>query len=515
MKNKFISAMLAAALLSVTVPAVHTFAETTSVEQSTEATTEAPSIIVNNADGSTIPVTARACMLLDASTGTVIYSKNADEKLYPASITKILTTYLACENGNMSDTITFSHNAIFNIGPGSSHIGMKEGEQINFKDALYGIMLASANEVCMAVAEHIDGSVDKFVERMNKQVADWGLKDTHFANPHGFHDENHYTTAHDMAFIAYHAVQNEQFSQIWGTATYKIPATNLSEERPLSNKDKMIRPTSNYYYQYIKGGKTGFHDDAKNTLVSYAEKDGIKLISVVMKDDGYEAAYTDSKNLLDYGFNQFSDVEIYKGDYTSTADIYQSYKGLDYNIGKIKVSAPTTATAKLPKFLTADKMTVEPVIDKAVYAPIDEGKEIGSLNVIYDGNTIASVPLQTAQSYKPESTLKLCFRHNWNSWGHYVILALKVMIISLILLVTIFIALYIRGLSIRSRKRKRRAAARKNAVKLYPDGRNHHTPNRPVKKRPVQSKAKSVNKTSDKARRTTASVKSKKRNTDK
>jgi D-alanyl-D-alanine carboxypeptidase len=457
--KKLISAILSAVLLTTAICA-DIYAVETTTEATTEATTEEPSVIVNNADSSvTLSIGARACILIDADSGTVIYSKNPDERLYPASITKILTTYLACVNGNMDDTVTFSHNAVYNIGAGSSIIGMNEGEQIKFKDALYGIMLESANEVCMAIAEHIDGSVDKFVERMNNQVAEWGLTNTHFANPHGFHDDNHYTTAADMAQIAYHAIQNEDFAKIWGTVTYTIPATNLAVERNLNNKDKMLRPTSPYYYEYLKGGKTGFTDEARNTLVSYAERDGMRLISVVMKDSGYEAAYTDSKTLLEYGFGQYANVEVYSGGYSDRIPVYQSYDGLDYSVGNVSIAADGKVSAKLPKFVTSENTTTRAELDSAVKAPVEAGTKVGTLSILYNGNVVGTTDILTTEAVSGVSEQQLMFKSFWNSNGHYVILSLKVMAVALLVMLILLILLYIRGSVIRSRKRKRRLAS--------------------------------------------------------
>ena len=264
-------------------------------DATTETTTEGTGVGENKTgvvspEGTQLDIAAEACILIDADTGIILYEKNSHERLYPASITKVLTTLLAVEYGKFDETVTHSHNAVFGIGYGSSHIGMDEGEEVNFRDALYGILLESANEVCMAIAEHIDGDVDTFVEHMNTRAKELGAKDTHFANPHGFHDDNHYTTAYDMSLFVRAAVSNPDFLEIFSTVDHTIPATNKNVERPLHNKDRMMRPTSEYYYENIIGGKTGYTTEAGNTLVTYAGKDDIKLITVVMNDPG--AQYT-------------------------------------------------------------------------------------------------------------------------------------------------------------------------------------------------------------------------------
>ena len=214
------------------------------------------------------PVEAESVVLMDVDYGVTLYEKNAHQKQYPASITKIMTALLTVENANLSDVVTFSETAVYGIEPGSSHIGIDVGEQLTVEQSLYGLMLASANEVAMGLAEHVAGSVEAFVDMMNQRAQELGCKDTHFVNPHGLHDENHYTTAYDMALIAKAAYQNRTFRGITGTAQYEIPATNMEEEtRYLVNNQKLLS-TDEWYYLGCRGGKTGFTDQAMNTLVT-------------------------------------------------------------------------------------------------------------------------------------------------------------------------------------------------------------------------------------------------------
>lgn len=253
-------------------------------------------------------VQAETAIVMEASTGAILYSKNMDETRYPASITKIMTTLLAIENCSLDEQVTFSENAIWGIERDSSHIGIKIGEVLTMEQCLYGMMLASANEVCIAVAEHIAGSVDAFAEMMNEKAAELGCTNTHFVNANGLHDDNHYTTAHDMALISQAALQNETFRQITGSTYYIVPTTNLTpdEERWLNNHHKMLLD-GQYHYDGCIGGKTGYTSIAGNTLVTFAERDGIQLICVVMKNVG-AAIYTDTAALLDYGFASFQKV---------------------------------------------------------------------------------------------------------------------------------------------------------------------------------------------------------------
>ena len=249
-------------------------------------------------------VYADSAILMDANTGAVLYSKRIHKKQYPASITKIMTTLLALENLSPTDTVTFSHDAVFNIERGSSHIGIDEGEELTVEQCLYGIMLASANEVSNAIAEQVAGDNDSFANMMNEKATELGCVNTHFTNPHGLHDKEHYTTAYDMALIAKEAYQNEEYKKIIATDHIIIPPTNIqTEERYIQNHHKMFRQTK-FHYEGCTGGKTGYTTDAKNTLVTYAKRGDLELICVVLRTNA-QNVYVDTQKILDYGFHNY------------------------------------------------------------------------------------------------------------------------------------------------------------------------------------------------------------------
>lgn len=277
---------------------------------------------------------ADAAVLIEASSGTVLYNKKMNEKMYPASITKILTTLLALENSSLNETVTFSHYDVYTLEPGAAHIGMKENEQISMKDTLYGVMLDSANECANAAAEHVGKKTDAykkkiselnksgveydesevaiqcFTEMMNKKAKDAGAKSSNFVNPHGLFNENHYTTCYDMAMITREAIKNSNFLKIEANTRYTIGKTNLTdEERYCKNRHAMMREDEAVYYEGIIAGKTGYVDQSGNTLVTVAKRDDITLISVVMKSNTYNV-YNDTKLLLDYGFSNYECVNI-------------------------------------------------------------------------------------------------------------------------------------------------------------------------------------------------------------
>lgn len=254
-------------------------------------------------------IEGESAILVDMFSGTVLYSKNADKAQYPASITKILTAWLGCEYLDMDSTFTMSESAARSITESnSSSIYADTGEQFTVEQALMAVMLQSANEMTLAVAELTSGSTKKFVELMNLRARQLGCTNTHFNNPNGLPDETHYTTASDMAKIARAAWMNPTFRNLASTQYYEIPATNkFAETRYLLNHHKMMTGQT-YAYDGVLGGKTGYTEAAGNTLVTYAKNDNTYLVAVVMQS--VNGAYSDTKALLDYGFNNFTRTSV-------------------------------------------------------------------------------------------------------------------------------------------------------------------------------------------------------------
>ena len=253
-------------------------------------------------------VMAETAIVMDMDTEEILYAKGIDEKRAPASTTKILTAMLAIEKVPFETQITFTDEVNY-IEAGSTHIGIKPGETLTMKDCAYAILLASANEVSSGVAEYIGTTVPAFVDMMNQRAKELGCTNTHFVNANGLYDENHYTTARDLAIIAKAAFQNETFREVVKTPYYIVPKTNITdEERWLNNHHKMILQGSEYYEGCL-GGKTGYTEKAGNTLVTYAERNGRKLVCALLADVNVVAQYTDTKALLDYGFDSFQRLD--------------------------------------------------------------------------------------------------------------------------------------------------------------------------------------------------------------
>ncbi|MCR4740568.1 MAG: D-alanyl-D-alanine carboxypeptidase [Lachnospiraceae bacterium] len=252
---------------------------------------------------------AQSAILVDAYSGMILYEKNVNDRLYPASTTKLMTALLTIENTAMNDVVTFSHDAIHNIESSSSRIGIDEGEELTVEQCLYGLLLGSGNEVAYALAEHVAGDVDSFVAMMNERAAELGCTNTHFVNPNGLPDPEHYVSALDLSIIARACFKNESLVTISGTAKYTIPPTNKQpEERPLENHHLMVGGLK-YAYDGFVGGKTGYTKDARQTLVTCAEREGMRLICVILKEESPNQ-FLDTAALFDYGFDCFKKLNI-------------------------------------------------------------------------------------------------------------------------------------------------------------------------------------------------------------
>lgn len=262
-------------------------------------------------------VYAKSAIVMDVNTGAVLYAKNVDEALYPASITKIMTTMLAIEHCSLDEQVTFSDNAINSLAWNCSRIGARVGEVFTLEDCLYAMMLSSANEVCIAVAEHIAGSEAAFADMMNAKAKELGCTNTHFVNSNGMPNEEHKTSAHDMALIAAAAFKDPTFRKVTGSLKHTIAPTNMSgENRYCTQHHKMLKETESFYYPYAVGGKTGFTQAALNTLVTYATKDDRTLVCVSLRTNGSQY-YKDTTTMLDYGFDNFTNLPV---DTTDRAD---------------------------------------------------------------------------------------------------------------------------------------------------------------------------------------------------
>lgn len=261
-------------------------------------------------------ITSEAAVILEDSTGTTLYAKNMDEVLYPGSTVKIMTCLLALENSNLTDEVTMTATGVSGVTDGGANISAQLDEVFTMEQCLYAIMVASANDIALQVAEHIGGSVENFVAMMNTRAAQLGCTNTVFTNPTGLPDENQHTTAHDMALIMKAATENPSFSPIASANTYTIPATNVSGgARSLTSKFTMTNNSSDAYYQGCLGGKEGFTEASQSTLVCSAQRNDVTLICVILKG---ASGQTDDEaiTLLDYGFSNFQLLTLGQDDFS-------------------------------------------------------------------------------------------------------------------------------------------------------------------------------------------------------
>ncbi len=245
-------------------------------------------------------IKSEGAVVIDASTGNVLYGKNEKTRFYPASTTKLMTAMLVLEQAGLGDTVTFSKTATTNLESGAVSLNLTEGDKLTVEQCLYALLLKSANEVGNGLAEHVGGSVSNFAQMMNKKAAELGCTGTNFVNPHGLNDNSHYTTPYDMALIGRAAFQNETLCKVATTVSYQLPATKKAGARTITMGHKMVYPNDSRYYPGIIGGKTGYTSLAGNTLVTGVQREGTRLIAVVMKSKSTH--YEDTKALLDYGF---------------------------------------------------------------------------------------------------------------------------------------------------------------------------------------------------------------------
>lgn len=431
-------------------------------------------------------VDGESAVVMDANTGTILYSKDMNSKRYPASITKVMTALLAVENCSLNETVTFTQEAFYNMEYQATHIGATVGEKLSMEDSLYAVMLASANEVSNAVAIHVAGSVAKFTDMMNARAKELGATNTHFNNPNGLYESNHYTTAHDMALIMRAAMNNKNFRMIAGTKRYQIQPTNKCKEiRYLSNHHQMVNPTSSpkYGYEYALAGKTGFTNEAGNTLVTAAKKDGIELVTVVLKGHSVyvdKNVYTDTISLFDFYFQNYKVYNV--GEHNSVPTIkedklFTRFNSL-FNSSEATISTNGANTVVIPTNKKVsdvvqsveyfNDVAIDPaksnVIGKITYTL--EGVTVGQNDIIYDNTkTVSKLETETKVVEKKGTTKSFTDIFKISNKN-----TKKTVLILLGIIVFIILALYITLKILRHRRRKNYYASRrktKNVTNLY------------------------------------------------
>lgn len=355
---------------------------------------------------SKIEINSAAGILVEESTGKVLYEKNSHEKMYPASTTKILTALLVLEKGNLSDTVTVSKEAVNSLSGGYITPYISIGEELTVEQLLNVLLVPSGNVAGNVLAEYISGSIDEFVDLMNSRAKEIGCTNTHFTNPYGMHDENHYSTAYDLYLIAKEAMKYEDFRTIVAKPTYTLAPTNRysKDDRLLYSTNDLIKPSSSNYYEYALGIKTGFTTPAKACLVAAAQKDNMTLYAVILGADesssGTSYRYIDSKKLFEYGFNNYLFRTIRsKGSVLKTVEV----NGATQNTKNLDLVLDSTITA----FISSDDeytSFVPEITLNELSAPIAKDDVVGSISynvdgTIYTANLLAGSDVQKSYMF--------------------------------------------------------------------------------------------------------------------
>jgi len=385
-------------------------------------------------------VSADSVVLMDATTGKVLYEKNKDSAYPPASTTKIMTILLVLEKCNLTDVVTVSKNAEMTDG---SKIYLKEGEKLPVKELLYGLILASANDCAVALAEYVGGSTDKFVALMNEKAKSLGCKNTNFVNPNGLFNVNHKTSAYDLSLIMQELTKNPEYSKISTTPSYKMAATNKSvAERPLWNENRLIHKGDQYYYEGCEGGKTGYTIQSKHSYIAVASRNGQKLI-VALVHDSVKTFFPDSRKLLDYGFNNFELFKYFSKDHEVSnltlkdGTIIPLLASKDFYIVKAKNSTSTPTP------------TIKTEENKSNLSSINKGDKISNALITFDKDSY-NLDLSSGVNYsKPSALSKELFKDTSNG-------SKSSLLLTLIKYIAIILAIIIVFLRIRHLKRRKK-----------------------------------------------------------
>lgn len=420
-------------------------------------------------------LSAESAIVMDLTSGLILYEKNIHDQHYPASITKIMTALLCLENASLGEVVTFTEDEVCGLEYGASNVATEIGEQFTMEQSLYAIMLESANEVCLGVADHISGSISKFSDLMNKRAAELGCKNTHFVNPNGLHNDKHYTSAYDMALISRAAMQNSTFRKITATKKYTLPKTNKGKVRyPWSNHQQMLTGTNypRYLYDGCIGGKTGYTSRAMSTLVTFAQRDNMQLVCVVMRAASPKSApnknqYTDTADLLDFAFENYKSYDMNAS--TVTTDTNESPLFNHFNT-LFDTEASSIQIGNDGKIILPNGIDITEAVRTVDFYPditLQTGENIiGSVTYTYGEKTVGSTNIYFNKIDTPTLTQGKAIEEvktkNIVGEGKHKSRILKITIICVIFVLLVAFALYYVKVRL-----KRRSLSRRKRRKLY------------------------------------------------
>ena len=432
-------------------------ADSTDTADKTAVTTADSDPTVTAAAANAPALDATAALLVSPESDMVLYEKNADEKRYPASTTKIMTALLTLENvSDLSAVVTAEASDFENVTADSSNAGIKVGEQVTVKDLLYALMLPSANEAAYMLARHVGGSWEQFVDMMNERAAELGCTGTHFCNPCGLHEDDHYTTAHDLYLIAKEAMKDATFRDIVSTVQHRMAKTNLHEERIILTTNQLIFSSFQpWSYANCLGIKTGHTSQAGNCFVGYAEYGDAKLFSVVLGCSSSSkeyptiaASFTDTKSLCQWGFENFTSKTLARQGEEVT---YTKVK-LSTDTNQVILTAKNDLVSLLPRELDVKDLELQSDIPEEVAAPI------GSVTYTYDGRDYGTVELVALNDISRSTVL--FYADKLSSFFQSIVFKVLLLAAAAFFLLHIFTGLVFGG--VRRRRRRRSSRSRYN-----------------------------------------------------
>lgn len=392
------AAMAALAVATLAVPATTVLSPFTAAAEETGYSADVPP-----------QIQAQSAYLKDRSTGTVLLNVNSGDQRYPASTTKVMTALLVLENAKLDDTVTIAEEDFAALDENSMTAGLEVGETLTVRDMLACLLLPSANECAYALARHVSGSTEAFVDLMNARAKELGCKDTHFANPCGLHDENHYSTAYDLSLIFDAALKLPDFIEIAGAATWELPATNMQEARTIETTDELVNANGPVYVEGVQAAKTGYTQAAGRCLLAAASQGDMNLMGVVLGapdtdgGSGVTANFVDMYSMLMWGFEAWqSGAVISEGAELGTAPVAQSRDG-----DKVGLVALEPFTATVPIDTKTSDLTITPTWKDQLTAPISATQELGTVTVSLDGQELGTVKVGAASTMRASLFAKI------------------------------------------------------------------------------------------------------------
>lgn len=400
-----------------------------------------------------ININAKSAILIDPANGDILYEKNIKDKAYPASITKLMTALLVIENAKLGDNVTAAKSAFSDLSDAGSSVGIKEGETMSVENLLICLMVASANEAANILAEHVAGSVDKFIEMMNERATELGCENTHFVNTHGLHDAEHYTCAYDITLIAREAQKHPELVKIYQMQKATISPTNKSDERFFFSTNSLISPYKErtYLYKYATGMKTGHTTPAGLCLVSSAEKGDLSFISVVLgattdPETKKKNHFVETTRLFKWGFDNFKRKSVLD----ISSPVAEVRLELAWDRDHMVVHPTKALNCIVPNDFDSDKLILTPELPETIDAPITKGDVIGKLRVVYEDRELGLVDLAASDSVERSRILWI-----WRGIRNF--FSSKIVLICLIALVALtVIYVLISAISNRNYSRRRR-----------------------------------------------------------